>query len=905
VGFAQEVTPSRPALSPLLFATPRTGGRRGGEDEGGDGDLRGRVEELEWTVAALLDVIQAQQQQNGREGGQTPLAPRTPLRQSLRPTASQLCLHPLDSPSPTPRSSKAIPRGRLCQQGAISMPDLDEDTNGDSVRSRGAAGEPRGSPIPEPTPDLEYRTYTAEYEEELKKIRAVRQRGMSFDMAEVVERNIQSETEAEVETESDSPSSSSSSKASSQSSLGPSAKGSESEGGVESKVDVTAAAKEVPSGKKSGLPPLAPRRNRSTGELKKLDEQPTTPRQAQSVKKVDSPKGVEEGPSEETASKVPGPANTETSSAGEAIAVKEAETPTPLEKPTVNTSSGSLEAPPSASSQRPPKPAMKRTPVETAAVISASEQVREKDESPDASKAKKKEKSRNKKTSDKRNSESDKALRAPSSKSATPKSSTKKASSSSSSSEPAPPIGPPPVHSMFAYLKNDLLSNMNLDSKQQDGSASEDVDANMQEFIKVPSKLEGLLFFGLAICTDSFLYLLAFLPLKFIWSCICLLCTILRPGKGIRGCRFHRRHLYQILLTFVIFAVYQHVLVPISIGKLYHWIRGQAMIKLYVLIAIADVFDRLMCSLGQDSLDSLYWNTTRRPCHPRMVISTCVVLVYATLHALILFLHISTLNVAMNSSDQALLTLLISGNFAEIKSTVFKKYNKQNLFKITTSDICERFKLILFLSLILLLNCFQGGMNRSMIKDYITVAGIVMVAEMICDWIKHSFITKFNFIKSSAYPDYALILAGDVTGVGHEGISLNHTHAVVKRLGFSQIPLVCVFARYIREALRYGMVMSGEDGTGGDHFFERFAALYTNRNWTAIAAIVMGIFHCLLAMKIVLGYSVLKTCRRLLDGPTSSNSEEITRPPAKKTKDMSAGESAKQEKSAAPRRQAV
>ena len=56
------------------------------------------------------------------------------------------------------------------------------------------------------------------------------------------------------------------------------------------------------------------------------------------------------------------------------------------------------------------------------------------------------------------------------------------------------------------------------------------------------------------------------------------------------------------------------------------------------------------------------------------------------IHSFILFIHIATLNVAMNSRDQALLSLLIGGNFAEIKSTVFKKYNKQNLFKITTSD---------------------------------------------------------------------------------------------------------------------------------------------------------------------------------------------------------------------------
>jgi hypothetical protein len=80
-------------------------------------------------------------------------------------------------------------------------------------------------------------------------------------------------------------------------------------------------------------------------------------------------------------------------------------------------------------------------------------------------------------------------------------------------------------------------------------------------------------------------------------------------------------HLYPLMQSLLIIFVYSQVLCPISIGKLYHWIRGQAMLKLYVLIAIVEVFDRLLCSFGQDAWDSLYWNTTRRPRHPRTLVS--------------------------------------------------------------------------------------------------------------------------------------------------------------------------------------------------------------------------------------------------------------------------------------------
>jgi hypothetical protein len=269
------------------------------------------------------------------------------------------------------------------------------------------------------------------------------------------------------------------------------------------------------------------------------------------------------------------------------------------------------------------------------------------------------------------------------------------------------------------------------------------------------------------------------------------------------------------------------------------------MVKLYLVIAIVEVFDRLMCSLGQDCLDSLYWNTTRRPRSSRLLVSILVVLTYTAVHSVLLFVHIATMNVAMNSDDQALLSLLIGGNFAEIKSTVFKKYNKASLFKITATDICERFKLALFLVLVLLLNLSQG-MDKAMIYKYTEMCGIVWCAEWLSDWVKHAFITKANYIASGVYSEYALLLAGDNSGFGHEGENLDHSHAVVKRLGLAQIPLVCVMAKYLKEAYKYGT-------------YEWQPQLWQ---------IFMGIFMAwlmLLACKMVLGSSLHRISKKKLD----------------------------------------
>lgn len=264
--------------------------------------------------------------------------------------------------------------------------------------------------------------------------------------------------------------------------------------------------------------------------------------------------------------------------------------------------------------------------------------------------------------------------------------------------------------------------------------------------------------------------------------------------------------------------------------------------------------------------------------HMYLLYQIIVVVVYVTIHSLFLFVHVATMSVAVNSADNALLTLLISGNFAEIKSTVFKKYNKQNLFKITTSDICERFKLALFLLLILFLNRFQGEMTSSMMKDYYAMCGIVFAAELISDWIKHSFITKFNTIKSTTYFDFALVLSGDVTGIGHEGLNLDYTHAAVKRLGLAQIPLVCVTARYLHEAVRFAIAFQGNGDV--DHPLSALVDLVADGNkWRFYKMLLQGM-AALVMFKIALGMCIRYVARgylgassnRVVKGTTRKNS---------------------------------
>jgi len=53
------------------------------------------------------------------------------------------------------------------------------------------------------------------------------------------------------------------------------------------------------------------------------------------------------------------------------------------------------------------------------------------------------------------------------------------------------------------------------------------------------------------------------------------------------------------------------------------------------------------------------------------------------IHTSMLFFQVVTLNVAVNSYSNALLSLLMSNQFVEIKGTVFKKFEKENLFQMS------------------------------------------------------------------------------------------------------------------------------------------------------------------------------------------------------------------------------
>ena len=155
-------------------------------------------------------------------------------------------------------------------------------------------------------------------------------------------------------------------------------------------------------------------------------------------------------------------------------------------------------------------------------------------------------------------------------------------------------------------------------------------------------------------------------------------------------------------LRAVLIAAVSLLLLKIDTSHTYHSVRNQAMLKLYVIFNLLEVFDKLCASFGQDILESLF-ESAQRPRRWRggLAFDFLISMVYIVLHTMVLFYHAVALNIALNSHNNILITLLISNNFVELKGNVFKKCERENLFQVACSDIVERFQVSVYVSIVL------------------------------------------------------------------------------------------------------------------------------------------------------------------------------------------------------------
>ncbi|KIJ67699.1 hypothetical protein HYDPIDRAFT_83470 [Hydnomerulius pinastri MD-312] len=458
---------------------------------------------------------------------------------------------------------------------------------------------------------------------------------------------------------------------------------------------------------------------------------------------------------------------------------------------------------------------------------------------------------------------------------------------------PSPPASPPPpdrrhsseseshqpLFSLWDYLREELLAT-DFDSHQ------ELKWERVGNFLSIPLAIEKIIGFGFILCLDSFLYTFTILPIRFVLAFVRFLYNILT---------FSKSHLPPSqkadILRMLLVVVSITALIPLTdASKIYHSIRGQDTIKLYVIFNSLEIADRLCASIGQDILDCLFSRSTLQALSHRVPVSSHTLrpfvffglaTLYVVSHTLVMVYQLLSLNVAVNSYDHALLTLLLSNQFVEIKGSVFKKFEKDNLFQITCADIVERFTLSLMLVVVAFRNLIElsgsefdlaggfvmpksfgwfRGNNVLWTISYPVVT--VLVSEMLVDWLKHAFITKFNHIRPSVYERYTDVLCRDLasgSAFGRLG-ARKHTYVdqsplVARRLGFASVPLAVLAVLIGFQSLN--LVFSHRFD---DNWSLNALTLMTSEEAIHLAkwaAMGVAFWLCFVALKVLLGVNLI------------------------------------------------
>lgn len=344
--------------------------------------------------------------------------------------------------------------------------------------------------------------------------------------------------------------------------------------------------------------------------------------------------------------------------------------------------------------------------------------------------------------------------------------------------------------SLCSYLHGELRRGYRLEEQRY-----EERRAKFYAFFRIPRELERFVGYGFLQCADAFLSVLTLLPVRFTLA------------AGFLGARMLRRRRLQpaeacdLLKGLVLLGTWL-LAAQVDTSMLYHIVKSQSVIKLYIFFNMLEVADKLFSSFGQDILDALLWTATeprRRRAHRRLglLAHLTLALAYVLLHCLLVMLQATTLSVAINSQNKALLTIMMSNNFVELKGMVFKKFAKNNLFQMACSDVRERFHYVVLLLVVIVQTMREYSWRQEQLWSLLGDCLLVLLAEVMVDWVKHAFVTRFNAISWQVYREYLTSLAYDLASSKLRTAPSDHGDLVSRRLGFTPLPLAALVLRVL------------------------------------------------------------------------------------------------------------
>ncbi|RMC14294.1 hypothetical protein DUI87_09387 [Hirundo rustica rustica] len=249
--------------------------------------------------------------------------------------------------------------------------------------------------------------------------------------------------------------------------------------------------------------------------------------------------------------------------------------------------------------------------------------------------------------------------------------------------------------------------------------------------MRIPKELEKLMFFGIFLCLDAFLYVFTLLPLRVF---LAMFRFITLPCYGLRDRRLLQPAQVCDMLKGVILVICYFMMHYVDYSMMYHLIRGQSVIKLYIIYNMLE--------------------------------------------------------------------------FVEIKGSVFKKFEKNNLFQMSNSDIKERFTNYVLLLIVCLRNMEQFSWNPDHLWVLFPDVCMVVASEIAVDIVKHAFITKFNDITADVYSEYRASLAFDLVSSRQKNAYTDYSDSVSRRMGFIPLPLAVLLIRVVTSSIKVQGVLA-------------------------------------------------------------------------------------------------
>ncbi|KAL3510375.1 hypothetical protein ACH5RR_029776 [Cinchona calisaya] len=141
------------------------------------------------------------------------------------------------------------------------------------------------------------------------------------------------------------------------------------------------------------------------------------------------------------------------------------------------------------------------------------------------------------------------------------------------------------------YAGNSLRSTITLGNEKERTRVYDTI-------FQLPWRCELLIDVGFFVCLDSFLSLLTVMPARMIMMFFRLLKT--RQFKRLSAAELSD------IGCFIVLAIGVTLLQLADISLIYHMIRGQGTIKLYVVYNVLEIFDKLCQSFGGDVMQTLF-----------------------------------------------------------------------------------------------------------------------------------------------------------------------------------------------------------------------------------------------------------------------------------------------------------